>query len=79
MAKGIVERLVAGQPWIDQVADAVQPLVNKLFSNAGEGGRVAKDLLNGVWLGHPLHPMITDVPVGAWTMAEVLDMASVGR
>ena len=39
MAKEIVEKLVAGQPWIDQVADAVQPLVNKLFSNAGEGGR----------------------------------------
>jgi nitrite reductase/ring-hydroxylating ferredoxin subunit/uncharacterized membrane protein len=79
MAKGIVEKLVAGQPWIDQAADAVQPLVNKLFSNAGEGGRVAKDLLNGVWLGHPLHPMITDVPVGAWTMTEVLDITSAGR
>ncbi|HMA37480.1 MAG TPA: non-heme iron oxygenase ferredoxin subunit, partial [Chloroflexia bacterium] len=41
--------------------------------------RVAKDLLNGVWLGHPLHPVITDVPIGAWTTAEVLDVVSAGR
>jgi nitrite reductase/ring-hydroxylating ferredoxin subunit/uncharacterized membrane protein len=32
-----------------------------------------KDLLSGTWLGHPLHPMLTDVPIGAWTSAFVLD------
>jgi nitrite reductase/ring-hydroxylating ferredoxin subunit/uncharacterized membrane protein len=37
----------------------------------------AKDLLSGTWLGHPLHPMLTDVPIGAWTSAAVLDV--VGR
>lgn len=35
--------------------------------------RWLKDLLNGTWLGHPLHPAITDVPVGAMTVAAVLD------
>jgi hypothetical protein len=25
----------------------------------------AKDLLSGTWLGHPLHPLLTDVPIGA--------------
>ena len=39
----------------------------------GETGRTVKDFLNGVWLGHPLHPVLTDVPIGAWTMAEVFD------
>lgn len=34
----------------------------------------AKDLLAGTWLGHPVHPMLTDVPIGAWTSAFVLDL-----
>jgi len=32
-----------------------------------------KNLLHGTWLGHPLHPVFTDIPVGAWTAALVLD------
>ena len=32
-----------------------------------------KDLLHGVWLGHPLHPVLVQVPVGAWTSAAILD------
>ena len=32
-----------------------------------------KNLLHGTWLGHPLHPALTDIPVGAWTAALVLD------
>lgn len=37
--------------------------------------RPLKDLLNGAWLGHPLHPAITDVPIGAFLVAIVLDLA----
>ena len=33
------------------------------------------DALHGTWLGHPLHPALTDVPVGAWTAALALDAA----
>jgi nitrite reductase/ring-hydroxylating ferredoxin subunit len=33
-----------------------------------------KDGLSGTWLGHPLHPLLTDVPVGAWAAAAVLDL-----
>jgi nitrite reductase/ring-hydroxylating ferredoxin subunit/uncharacterized membrane protein len=36
--------------------------------------RPVKDLLNGTWLGHPLHPAITDVPIGAFLVAIVLDV-----
>lgn len=35
--------------------------------------RPIKDLLNGTWLGHPLHAVLTDVPIGALTLALVLD------
>ncbi len=33
-----------------------------------------KDTLSGVWLGHPLHPMLTDLPIGFWTSAFMLDL-----
>ena len=31
-------------------------------------------LLSGTWLGHPLHPVLTDLPIGSWTSAFVLDL-----
>ena len=32
-----------------------------------------KDALSGTWLGHALHPVLTDVPIGTWTSALLLD------
>lgn len=33
-----------------------------------------KDALSGTWLGHPLHPVLTDVPIGAWSAAIIVDV-----
>jgi nitrite reductase/ring-hydroxylating ferredoxin subunit len=33
----------------------------------------ARDALHGVWLGHPLHPVLVQVPVGTWLSASLLD------
>jgi nitrite reductase/ring-hydroxylating ferredoxin subunit len=35
--------------------------------------RAVRNLLSGTGLGHPLHPMLTDVPIGAWSMSALLD------
>ncbi len=32
-----------------------------------------KDVLSGAWLGHALHPIMSDIPIGAWTSAVLLD------
>jgi len=32
-----------------------------------------RDVLHGVWLGHPVHPILVQVPVGAWLSASFLD------
>ncbi|HET6529594.1 MAG TPA: Rieske 2Fe-2S domain-containing protein [Actinoplanes sp.] len=38
-----------------------------------------KDLLHGTWLGHPLHPVLVQVPVGAFISAAVLDLVPGSR
>jgi nitrite reductase/ring-hydroxylating ferredoxin subunit/uncharacterized membrane protein len=36
--------------------------------------QAVRDVLHGVPLGHPLHPLAVIVPIGAWTSAAVLDL-----
>src|SRR3954463_13836864 len=36
--------------------------------------RPIQALLNGTWLGHPVHAAVTDVPIGALTVALILDI-----
>lgn len=60
-------------PGLDEAADALAAGVNGAYEAAGAAKQPLKDALNGTWLGHALHPAITDVPVGAWTAALVLD------
>src|SRR5688572_29530702 len=33
-----------------------------------------KDLLSGTWMGHALHPILTDVVIGSFTSATILDL-----
>ena len=48
-----------------------------MYEAAGPlGDSEAKNAVHGVWLGHPLHPVFTDVPIGAWTTALALDAAA---
>jgi len=68
-----LKRLVDQQQWLDTIGDPLQQFVGSLFSGGGDTGKQTKNVLNGTWLGHPLHPVITDVPVGAWTTTIVLD------
>lgn len=35
--------------------------------------RLVRNILSGTPIGHPLHPVLTDLPIGAWGMAAVLD------
>lgn len=48
-------------------------LMNKVIGRLLPPGRV-KDVLHGVPVGHPAHPPLTDVPVGCWLSAAVLDL-----
>ncbi len=64
----IAVTLVDRQRWLNEVADLVQEPLREALAASG-----LKDFLHGKWLGHPLHPVLTDIPVGAWTAALVID------
>src|SRR5919108_4421773 len=70
MTLKLAERLVSSQTWLDGLSDRLQPVVRDAVAGTGRRGA---DLLDGVWLGAPLHPALTDVPVGALTAAVTLD------
>jgi nitrite reductase/ring-hydroxylating ferredoxin subunit/uncharacterized membrane protein len=70
MAQTLMQRIVEALPFLDRVADAVQPEVQKAVD---AGGTTARNVLDGVWVEAPLHPVLTDVPIGAWTTALVFD------
>src|SRR3954451_10055551 len=59
-----IERLAQ----LDEAAAAVGKTVRDVIP-AGP----VKDALSGRWLGHALHPVLTDVPIGTWTSAVLLD------
>lgn len=54
--------------------DAVAAPIVKVVKRMAPPKSLAKDLLSGTWLGHPLHPMLTDIPIGSFTSANVLDL-----
>jgi nitrite reductase/ring-hydroxylating ferredoxin subunit/uncharacterized membrane protein len=62
-------------PQLDTWAKALQGPLGSVMRDRIPFGRQLKNVLHGVWLGHPLHPMLTDVPIGAWTSAAVFDLA----
>jgi nitrite reductase/ring-hydroxylating ferredoxin subunit/uncharacterized membrane protein len=70
MTLQFAERLAASQTWLDGLSDRLQPIIRNTVAKTG---RQTADLLDGVWLGAPLHPVLTDVPVGALTAAVALD------
>lgn len=57
--------------------DGLATFTRGVYRALGSPGRLLQDLLNGSFLGHSLHGMLTDAVVGAVTAVLVLDAAAV--
>jgi nitrite reductase/ring-hydroxylating ferredoxin subunit/uncharacterized membrane protein len=55
---------------LDPIAQRVQDIVGKVIPQESQ----LKDAVSGTWLGHPIHPPLTDVVIGAWMSAGFLDL-----
>lgn len=54
---------------LDLVAERLAGAVGEAVSDPQ-----VKSLLSGTWLGHPVHPMLTDVPITSFSLAALLDL-----
>ena len=68
-----IMNIIDSQEWLGNAGEAIQPAILNAFKAGGKAGNEVKNFLHGKWLGHPLHPLITDIPIGAWTTAAILD------
>ncbi|MBI2954062.1 MAG: Rieske 2Fe-2S domain-containing protein [Chloroflexi bacterium] len=73
LQKSINEFVEGQRNWLDPVGDIIGNAIIQAKSAGGDRATRVLDFLHGVWLEHPLHPALTDVPVGAWTAACALD------
>lgn len=53
---------------IDPAVERLEPVTRQL-NDSPSGG-----LLRGEWLGHALHPVLTDAPIGCWLASGLLDL-----
>jgi nitrite reductase/ring-hydroxylating ferredoxin subunit/uncharacterized membrane protein len=57
------------------VDERLQKLLDKILYGGGHpSAQKIRNFLNGTWLGEPLHVVLTDVPIGAWTVAMAFDV-----
>jgi nitrite reductase/ring-hydroxylating ferredoxin subunit len=73
-SEDLVDGFIRRQEWMEPVAYFVQTAVGRFYSSLGPIGAVAKDAAHGTkLLRHPLHPALTDAPLGAWLVGVILD------
>jgi uncharacterized membrane protein len=66
-----VQRTVAALEQ-DERLDAIVRRLEPLAAPVSHG--TAGSQLRGEWMGHALHPLLTDVPIGCWVSAGLLDL-----
>lgn len=77
MSNKLTERLVNTIPGLDTTAEKMQKLFEPFL---GPNAPAAiKDGLYGVWIGHPLHPAVVDLPIGFWTSSFVFDVVGMEK
>lgn len=70
-------RLVSSMPWLDGASEVIKTISEPVFGQ--DKPRELRDFLYGVWLGHPLHPVVVDGPIGFWVASALLDAAGEDR
>ncbi len=61
-------------PILNKLEDGLQSGLKTVFAPDTAAGKPVENALHGVWLGHPLHPVLVGIPIGAWTVGCVLDL-----
>jgi nitrite reductase/ring-hydroxylating ferredoxin subunit/uncharacterized membrane protein len=62
----------AQRPWVRPLGEFVHGIDHAIFHAMPP----VRDLLNGRWLGHPLHAVLTDAPIGILFLVIVFDVVA---
>ena len=73
-----VNKLINSVPMLPEKGKQLASALHRGVLQGGDPVRSAVDVLHGTWLGHPLHPVLTDVVVGSWVLASLFDLMSLG-
>jgi nitrite reductase/ring-hydroxylating ferredoxin subunit/uncharacterized membrane protein len=74
MSTSLPIELIEKQDWLEPIAEQLQPTIAAALDDNGSIGPTYANILHGTWLGHPLHAVLTDLPIGSWTAAAVFDL-----
>ncbi len=67
-----IDRLADASPLLDGAATAIKAAIAPIAGDTAPSS--VRDALLGSWIGHPLHPIIVTLPLGAWTLTTLFDL-----
>jgi nitrite reductase/ring-hydroxylating ferredoxin subunit/uncharacterized membrane protein len=76
--RSALDRWIDSAAWLDRPTKVVQDAILKFYMALGGPGQGLKSLLHGTKpLGHPLHPALTAVPLGGFTVMFLADWLAI--
>ena len=69
----IVDEAINRIPRLEETAGQLKDVLHQGVLRGGTPLRKVADFLHGTWLGHPLHPVLTDITIGAWALGVFFD------
>jgi len=69
-----LEQVIRRIPGLEQAGKQLAHSIHSAVLQGGSPARAIADALHGTWFGHPLHPALTDIPIGAWVLASGFDV-----
>jgi nitrite reductase/ring-hydroxylating ferredoxin subunit/uncharacterized membrane protein len=73
-----LDRWIEAAGWLDRPAEVVQGWIIRLYELPGRAGAELKSLMHGTKpIGHPLHPTLVSIPLGAFTVMVVADWLAI--
>jgi nitrite reductase/ring-hydroxylating ferredoxin subunit/uncharacterized membrane protein len=68
------DQIIEGSQAFRDASLSVSRSLHEQVLKQGTDGREAADILHGKIIGHPLHPILTDITVSAWMLGTVFDV-----
>lgn len=71
-----IDRFVHKWPGFQKSSEDAAQTIHQVVMDGGDTVREAVDVLHGKPIGHPLHPILTDITIGSWVLGTFFDLVS---